>query len=111
MSFAASKSPQMVAGPVTDLLSMSTETYIEYKNAAGDTLRFKTFARDGVKMVSLNGIELPLDELFDIIQEVDSDADRTDENDCDIALACAVGIAISFIAIMLYMRYVFLVAF
>ena len=99
----------MVSSPIADLLApKSQESYIEYKNAAGDTLSFRTFMRDGNKIVSLNGIELPVNELFDIIQEVESEG--TVDN-CDIALGCAVGIAISFVAIMLYMRYVFLIAF
>jgi hypothetical protein len=99
----------MVSSPVADLLAPKyNESYIEYKNAAGDTLSFRTFMRDGNKIVSLNGIELPVNELFDIIQEVETEG--TVDN-CDIALACAVGIAISFVAIMIYMRYVFSIAF
>lgn len=101
----------MVSSPVADLLAPKTnESYIEYKNAAGDTLSFRTFTRDGNKIVSLNGIEVPVAELFEIIQEVESEGTEAVDN-CDIVLACSVGIAISFIAIMLYMRYVFLIAF
>ena len=101
----------MVSSPVADLLVPKfDDRYIEYKNAAGDTLRFKIFAKDGVKMVSLNGIELCLDELFDIIQDVD-ESDVIHEKENYMLLPFALGIVISFIAIMLYMRYVFLIAF
>ena len=101
----------MVSSPVADLLAPKyNENYIEYKNAAGDTLSFRTFMRDGNKIVSLNGIELPVNELFDIIQEVESEGTETVDN-CDITLACSVGIVISFVAIMIYMRYVFSIAF
>lgn len=99
----------MVSSPVADLLAPKyNENYIEYKNAAGDTLSFRTFMRDGNKIVSLNGIELPVTELFDIIQEVESEGTK---DNCDIVLACSVGIVISFLAIMIYMRYVFSIAF
>jgi hypothetical protein len=101
----------MVSSPVADLLVPKiNDRYIEYKNAAGDTLRFKIFAKDGVKMISLNGIELYLDELFDIIQDVE-ESDVKQEKESDMLLPFALGMLISFIAIMLYMRYVFLIAF
>jgi hypothetical protein len=103
----------MVSSPVSDLIApMYIDRYIEYKNSAGDILRFKTFAKDGVKMVSLNGIEIGLDELFDIIQDVDgADNLEVEENECHIILPCMLGIATAFIIIILYMRYVFSVAF
>lgn len=99
----------MVSSPVADLLAPKyNENYIEYKNAAGDTLSFRTFTRDGNKIVSLNGVELPVNELFDIIQEVETESK---EDDYDIIIPCILGIVISFVAIMIYMRYVFSIAF
>ena len=100
----------MVSSPVADLLAPNR--YIEYKNAAGDTLRFNTFIKDNVKMVSLNGIELPVDELFDIIQEADEGNDlvEKEENEYHIILPCILTVA-CFLAIMLYMHYALSMAF
>jgi len=104
----------MVSGPVADLLApKSHDSYIEYKNAAGDSLRFQIFTKNNVKMISLNGIDLPLDELFNIIEEVEVDAeDKAELNkDNDILLRYALITAITFVIIMLYMKYVFTIAF
>lgn len=107
----------MVSSPVADLLApKSKESYIEYKNAAGDTLSFRTFTRDGNKIVSLNGIEVPVPELFNIIEEVDAEAEatETDEKHADydyMILPVVLITLISFAIIMLYMRYALSVAF
>jgi len=103
----------MVSSPVADLLApKSHESYIEYKNAAGDTIRFNTFTKDHVKMVSLNGIEISLDELFDIIQDMDIGTDlvHKEENEYHIILPCILTVA-CFLAIMLYMHYALSMAF
>ena len=101
----------MVSGPVADLLApKSQDSYIEYKNAAGDSLRFQIFTKNNVKMISLNGIDLPLDELFNIIDEVEADSEINDK-DNDILLRYALITAITFVIIMLYMKYVFTIAF
>ena len=103
--------PTMVSGPVADLLApKSQDSYIEYKNAAGDSLRFQIFTKNNVKMISLNGIDLPLDELFNIIDEVEADSEINDK-DNDILLRYALITAITFVIIMLYMKYVFTIAF
>lgn len=107
---------KMVASPVSDLLTPKFHArYIEYKNTNGDTLIFKTCLKDGVKMVSLNGIDIYLDELNDIIQDVEGKAFEDDEddkqNECDIILPCILTMAIIFVAAMFYMRYVFSIAF
>lgn len=108
--------PTMVSGPVADLLApKSQDSYIEYKNAAGDSLRFQIFTKNDVKMISLNGIDLPLDELFNIIQEVEADSEAeteiNDKDNNDTILPYILTTAISFVIIMLYMRFVFTLAF
>lgn len=106
----------MVSGPVADLLApKSQDSYIEYKNAAGDSLRFQIFTKNDVKMISLNGIDLPLDELFNIIQEVEADSEAeteiNDKDNNDTILPYILITAISFVIMMLYMRFVFTLAF
>lgn len=110
----------MVSGPVADLLSPKyNDSYIEYKNASGDSLRFQIFTKDGVKMFSLNGIVLPLDELFNVIHEAEGEAEAEaeaededlDENYDNIIIPCALITLVSFLMIMLYMRHVFAMAF
>ena len=106
----------MVASPVSDLLIPKFhDRYIEYKNVNGDTLIFKTCLKDGVKMVSFNGIDICLDELHDIIEDVEGkafeDADDDTPNECDIILPCIVTMVIIFVAAIFYMRYVFSIAF
>lgn len=112
----------MVSGPVADLLTPKyNDSYIEYKNTSGDSLRFQIFTKDGVKMFSLNGIVLPLDELFNVIQEAEGEAEAEaeaeaededlDENYDNIIIPCALITLVSFLMIMLYMRNVFAMAF
>jgi len=69
------KSP-MVSSPVADLLTPRfQDTYKEYKNDAGDTLTIKTFIKDDVKMVSVNGIEVEIGEFMELIEEVFDDSE------------------------------------
>jgi len=88
----------MVASPVADLLAPNFhDNYMEYTNDAGDILHFKTFVKDGVKMVSLNGIELEMDELFDILEK---------ENYNRI-VPCLITMTVSLVIIILYLTVVF----
>lgn len=91
----------MVASPVADLLVPKFhDNYLEYKNDAGDILKFKTFAKDGVKMVSLNGIEMEMDELFDILQDADYSLDKENYS---VIVPCLVAMTVSVVVIMLYL--------
>jgi hypothetical protein len=66
----------MVSSPVADLLAPRfQDTYKEYKNDAGDTLSIKTFIKDDVKMVSVNGIEVEIGEFMELIEEVFDDSE------------------------------------
>ena len=56
--------PQMVSGPTTDI-------FVEYQGNDGKTLGIKRFVKDGVKMVTVNDIELSLDSLISMILDVD----------------------------------------
>ena len=67
----------MVSSPVADLLAPRFEdTYTEYKNDAGDTLSIKTFIKDDVKMVSVNGIEIGIDEFMELVNEAFEESDH-----------------------------------
>ena len=67
----------MVSSPVADLLKPRFEdTYKEYKNDAGDTLSIKTFIKDDVKMVSVNGIEIGIDEFMELVNEAFEESDH-----------------------------------
>jgi len=67
----------MVSSPVADLLAPRFEdTYKEYKNDAGDTLSIKTFIKDDVKMVSVNGIEIGIDEFMELVNEAFEESDH-----------------------------------
>jgi hypothetical protein len=67
----------MVSSPVADLLAPRFEdTYKEYKNEAGDTLSIKTFIKDDVKMVSVNGIEIGIDEFMELVNEAFEESDH-----------------------------------
>ena len=66
----------MVSSPVSDLLTPRfQDSYKEYKNDAGDTLSIKTFMKDDVKMVSVNGVEVEIGEFMELIQEVFDDSE------------------------------------
>jgi len=65
----------MVSSPVADLLVPRFHTYKEYKNDVGDTLSIKTFIKDDVKMVSVNGIEVEIGEFMELIEEVFDDSE------------------------------------
>ena len=54
----------MVSGPTTDI-------FVEYQGNDGKTLGIKRFVKDGVKMVTVNDIELSLDSLISMILDVD----------------------------------------
>lgn len=54
----------MVSGPTSDI-------FIEYQANDGKTLGIKRFVKDGVKMVTVNDIELTLDSLISMILDVD----------------------------------------
>ena len=54
----------MVSGPTTDI-------FVEYQGNDGKTLGIKRFVKDGVKMVTVNDIELTLDSLISMILDVD----------------------------------------
>jgi len=54
----------MVSGPTSDI-------FIEYQGNDGKTLGIKRFVKDGVKMVTVNDIELTLDSLISMIVDVD----------------------------------------
>jgi hypothetical protein len=54
----------MVSGPTTDI-------FLEYQGNDGKTLGIKRFVKDGVKMVTVNDIELTLDSLISMIVDVD----------------------------------------
>ena len=54
----------MVSGPTTDI-------FVEYQANDGKTLGIKRFVKDGVKMVTVNDIELSLDSLISMILDVD----------------------------------------
>ena len=67
----------MVSGPTTDL--------IEYMSSEGKTLSIQKFEKDGVKMVTVNDIELTLDSLISMIIDLnlvgrpDSDSESESE--------------------------------
>jgi len=54
----------MVSGPTSDI-------FLEYQANDGKTLGIKRFVKDGVKMVTVNDIELTLDSLISMIVDVD----------------------------------------
>jgi hypothetical protein len=65
----------MVSGPTTDI-------FIEYQANDGKTLGIKRFVKDGVKMVTVNDIELTLDSLISMIVDVDVvEAPRLEEEE------------------------------
>jgi hypothetical protein len=64
----------MVSGPTTDI-------FLEYQGNDGKTLGIKRFVKDGVKMVTVNDIELTLDSLISMIVDVDVvEAPRLEDN-------------------------------
>lgn len=116
--FKKSQIDKMVSSPVADLLAPGfQDTYHEYKNAAGDTLSIRAFVRNGDKMVSVNGIELSMDDLLEIVQEAGAEAEDESEYDNEdntihnAFMIFGIMTIVAFLIIILYMRYVFTIAF
>ena len=57
------------------------EENVTYTSSGGETLEIHRFVKDGVKMISMNGIDLPLESLLSIIGDLDVEADEADEAD------------------------------
>lgn len=57
------------------------EENVTYTSSGGETLEIHRFVKDGVKMISMNGIDLPLESLLSIIGDLDVEADEAKEGE------------------------------
>ena len=97
----------MVSGPVADLLTPNCiHGYKEYKNDNGDILSIRTFVKDDVDMVSVNGVELEVKEFVQLVRDalnIDKEEINYDYYAC-ITIMCTISV-ILFISVVLILTF------